>query len=95
MIDAADTRVLDRRHDAVGVALRRRAAIAGIDEHRFSRWRHEEGRIAPFDIHDVNVEGLRTALLGGRESDAHRRHHYDCEILRSDIGGLLVSGAPV
>ncbi len=73
MIDLRQTGILDRRHDAIGVARGRRPDIAGIDQHRFARRRHEQRRIAALDVDHVNVE--RRACLRGSalQADDQRR----------------------
>ncbi len=81
MVDLRQTGVLDGRHDAPGVPDRRvRRHIAGIDEERFARWRHQERGVAALDVDHVDVE--RGAGLGGRavgSSLREQRQSGDCE----------------
>src|SRR5438093_7312983 len=56
MIDGGDSRVLRGCDDPFGVAYRAGAAVSGIDEHRFSRRRDKQDRIAAFNIDYILTE---------------------------------------
>ena len=73
VIDLREAGVLDRRHDALGVSRRRRAAIAGIDEHRLARRRHEQRGVAALDVDDVDVERLASASAPRRRNQNGER----------------------
>ena len=59
MIDLLNAGVFHRIENAICVANRPRAVIAGIDQQRLARRRNDQRGVAALDIDDINVERLR------------------------------------
>ena len=65
VVDLLDAGFRKYRHDAIGVARHR---VGRIDQHRFTRRRDDERRLAAFDVEGVDVECLcRLGCLGLRD----------------------------
>jgi hypothetical protein len=80
VVDLGQPGVRDRRHDPVSVPGRRHSGIAGVDQDRGAGGCDKQCRVAPLDIHDVDVE-RRFARLGTGErlgdEQGQARHHED------------------
>ena len=63
VVDARDACLLRRRRDAVGVTAAE-SREAGVDEHRLAGRRHEQRGLSPFDVDEIDAQGL--AILRGR-----------------------------
>ncbi len=56
LVDLFDASILDRSHDAVGVARCRRAAVACINQQRLAAWRHKQRRVPTLDVDEIDAE---------------------------------------
>ena len=76
VVDLGQAGVLDRRHDAGGVALGRLGGdVAGVHQHGLARGRHEEGGVPALDVDDIDVErgaGGRGLGVGGGRAEAEK-----------------------
>ena len=80
VIDAAEAGILDRGHDPVRIPRRRRPAVAGVDQHRLSGRRDEQGGVAALDVDDIDLEILGGARLRrGMADDDHQSQQESAE----------------
>jgi hypothetical protein len=79
VIDSRELRVRGRGHDPRGVTRGGRAAVARVDQQRLAGRRDEQGGVAPFDIHHVDVQrpagpGLRRAESRDKDDSSDQCH---------------------
>ena len=73
IVDRADARLLHCRGNALGIAQRVRRP-AGIHQHRLTRRRDDERRLAAFDVDEIQPQRLRGRHGRRRQNDARRNH---------------------
>ena len=84
IVQLADTRVAGGSHDAIRIAVGK-PGVAGVDEHRLPGRRHDQRRLAAFDVDEVDVERSRRLRRRRRPrpainivtSSRHRRRASD------------------
>ena len=79
VIEMREAGVVNRVHDAAGVAVGARRDIAGVHEQRFAGGRDEERGVAALDVDDVDVEGFARLRLreGGGRAKGQRGEEQD------------------
>src|SRR5580692_1519102 len=80
MVDLYEAGILDGGHDAARVPDCGWAAISRVDEHGLAGRRYEQRRVPTLHVHDIDVQRLTCAGLGGadarrREPKNQRNHH--------------------
>ena len=79
VVDLFQTRVLHRRHDPLRVADGAGSAVTGVYQQGFAGRGHEQRRVAPFDVDDVDVERLgRPGLGGGQGGGQNHEQEAEC-----------------
>jgi hypothetical protein len=77
VIDLLELRILDRRHNAPGIAHRAWRHVAGVHQQRFARRRHKEHRIPALHVDDIHIQPLPRLRRRIRGAQRQHRHHHD------------------